>query len=285
MWPAPTGDKLVSQQTELIAELREDLQELAEITSLREISDGGALKLDAAHAGADARDALDASDKERIIDRAAFLLSSFYVHLPTKRALYASDPLQALRVLKTAVATSQEEVSPEADFHDRMSAIFVGLRDRHTNYYLPAPYRHTIAFLPFLVEAAVDPDTGDRRYLVTKIAGEQAKDAFGVDTTEPVEVTHINGVPIEQVVARHGADSAGANPGARHARGVDRLTFRWLGLGTGPREDWVDVSFTVGGRADERRFEWLAARQTASGSQRPPSRASDRTRRESGSGR
>ena len=33
-----------------------------------------------------------------------------------------------------------------------MSEIFHSLRDLHTNYLLPGPYRGRVAFLPFLVE-------------------------------------------------------------------------------------------------------------------------------------
>ncbi|HEV7808251.1 MAG TPA: S41 family peptidase [Solirubrobacteraceae bacterium] len=256
-------DELTRRQDVQIDELRNRLQDLAVITRLSEISDGGALSLGSADPGASGRKPLSLDEMRQIVDRAILLLSSFYVHLPSKRALYASDPLQALRNLRTLLGTNPQAIHEE-EFHDRMTAIFVGLRDRHTNYYLPSPYRHTLVFLPFLVEATWDSRTGRRRYLVTKLAwSPREDDAFRAaqEGEPPVEVTHVNGMPIAQVVARNGEESAGSNREARHARGVDRLTFRWLGLGTGPREDWVDVRFTVGDQTHERRFEWLAARQ------------------------
>ena len=262
MPPAPDLDELAQRQAPLIAELNARMTDVAGISRLREISDGGALKLDAVTLGASSRTPLTVDEMKQIVDRATLLLSSFYVHLTTKRALYASDPLQALRNLKSALGA--KPTVTEEQFHDRMTAIFVGLRDCHTNYYLPAPYRRTIAFLPLLIESAMDPVTRSRRYVVTKVAGEHAADEVlrpARDAGHLVEVTHVNGVPIEQVVARLGAESSGATPDARRARGVDRLTFRWLGLGTGPREDWVDLRLTIDGQAHERRFEWLAARQ------------------------
>ena len=261
MQPLPDIDEPPRRQADVVSKLNDRLNKLAGITTMREISAGGALRLDAPDLGSDARDALAPEQMEEIVNRATFLLSSFYVHLSAKRSLHASDPLQALRNLRMALGVTEPALEEE-EFHDRMTAIFVGLHDRHTNYYLPSPYRRTIAFLPFLIEPAIDPNTATRRFLVTKLAVEPAEhDVFRVGGANPVEVTHLNGVPIEQVVARHAAESAGANPGAREARGVDRLTFRWLGLGTGPREDWVDVRFTIAGEAYQQRFEWLAARQ------------------------
>ena len=256
-------DELTPRQDVQLDELRDRLKDLAVITRLSEISDGGNLVLAAADHEASSRHELGFDEMRQIVDRATLLLSSFYVHLPAKRALYANDPLQALRNLRAQLGPNRPRI-PEEDFHDRMTAIFVGLRDRHTNYYLPSPYRETLVFLPFLVEATWDARAGKHRYLVTKLAWTScADDVFRAaqEGEAPVEVTHVNGMPIARVVTRNGEESAGSHREARHARGVDRLTFRWLGLGTGPREDWVDLRFSVDGQTYERRFEWLAARQ------------------------
>jgi C-terminal processing protease CtpA/Prc len=268
--PPPDRDnELAKLQASVIAELKARMEQIAEkrsepfgeLMTLGEISDSKGLRLDASDLAA--RRDLSDSGLQKIVDRATLLLSSFYVHLSGKRARYASDPLQALRILRADVDPDYSQLSEE-QFHERLTAIFVGLHDRHTNYYLPEPYRRTLAFLPFLVEGAWD---GTReRYLVTKIAVTSVVDGpFSVTGDEPVEVTHFNGVPIEQVVIRNGDESAGANHAARRARGVDRLTFRWLGLGPGPREEWVDVRFTVGDQVYERRFGWLAVRRPVPG--------------------
>jgi hypothetical protein len=50
-----------------------------------------------------------------------------------------------------------------------------------------------------------------------------------------VVVTHWNGVPIARAVMRHAARTGGSNDAARRARGVERLTFRWLGRLPAPR--------------------------------------------------
>lgn len=259
--PASDLDELARRSTLIVDELQlrlddpNDSQPLrAEVRRLREVYDDGRLTLD----GIGANKRLNASEMMQIVDRAAFLLSGVYVHLAAKRALYASDPLQALRNLNAELGANPARLNEE-QFHERLAAIFSGLRDCHTNYYLPAPYRHTLVFLPFLVEAA------GSRYVVTKIAAEDvlADDVFRISPkgASPLEVTHVNGVPIKQAVARNGDDSSGSTEAARLARGVSRLTFRWLGLGVGPREEWVDLRFTVDGQTHERRFEWLAAQQ------------------------
>jgi C-terminal processing protease CtpA/Prc len=262
--PASDLDELARRSTLVVDELQLRLDDpndskplRADVKRLREIYDDGRLTLD--DIGRNKR--LTVPEMVQIVDRATFLLSGVYVHLMAKRALYASDPLQALRNLKAELGANPQRLNEE-QFHEQLAAIFSGLRDCHTNYYLPAPYRRTLVFLPFLVEAA------DERYVVTKIAAQAvvADDVFRVprEGESPVEVTHINGVPIKQAVARNGEDSAGSTAAARHARGVSRLTFRWLGLGVGPREEWVDLRFTVDGQPHERRFEWLAAQQPAS---------------------
>ena len=213
------------------------------------------------------RGPLPLTDKQAIVSRALLLLSSLYPHLASKRLLYAIDPVQALTNLGRELADRGESFDemPETEFHDRMTAIFASLRDRHTNYYLPQPYRGTIAFLPFLIEAATDDH--ETTYYVTKAAtGFPLPDGFPVGEGHdqlPVVVTHWNGVPIARAVARSAERSAGANRAARTVRGLDRMTFRWLGLGTGPDEEWVDLTFQLAGQSRTVQFKWYAVRREA----------------------
>ncbi|MFL5840862.1 MAG: S41 family peptidase [Thermoleophilaceae bacterium] len=199
-----------------------------------------------------------------ITERALALLSQLYVHLPSKRTLHATDPVQSLRNLRTDLDAVERgaQAMREREFHARLVRTFVDLRDRHTTYLLPQPYRSTIAFLPFLIEAVVD---GRRRlHVVSKIYA-PFKDEFGIapeSGDDPVVVTHWNGVPIELAVELNGDRNAGANQAARLARGLDRLTFRWLGTTLKPEEDWVVVTYKVGeGEPQETRFDWLALRR------------------------
>ena len=240
----------------LILELKSRMKQHGELMRLRAICDDGGLMLDAEPLEPDRLPLLDDA-LEQIVERAMLLLSSFYVHLASKRTLYSSDPLQALRNLRDDVASKRFQID-EQQFHTRLSAIINGLRDCHTNYYLPSPYRRIIVFLPFLVEAV--HGNGGCRYLVTKVAT-SSLEPIKSTLHRQVEVTHVNGVPIGQVVARNGDESSGSNPEARRARGLARLTFRWLGLHTGPQEDWIDLRLKIGDDTIERRFEWLAILQ------------------------
>jgi hypothetical protein len=203
---------------------------------------------------------LDTDKKIAIAEQALALLSQFYVHLPSKRALHATDPVQALRNLRTDLRGPF--AIREQEFHSRMVRTFVGLRDRHTTYVLPQPYRSTIAFLPFLVEAV--GRGRERRYIVSKIVGTFEEEFPGASdvSKDPVTVTHWNGVPIERAIELNGDRNAGANQAARLARGLDRLTFRWLGSSLEPDEDWVVVTYRIGdGEPHEQRFDWLALRR------------------------
>src|SRR5262245_53347083 len=135
---------------------------------------------------------LTTAEKERIVDQARAMLESLYVHLPLKRAMHATDPIQRLRLLKFRLATMSER-----RFHDEMIDIFTDLRDLHTNYILPSPYAEKTAFLPFLLEEFFE--NGTRRYLVSKMLA-----GFTHSTFKPgVVVTSWSGVPIDQIGRAH----------------------------------------------------------------------------------
>lgn len=210
-----------------------------------------------------------------VIAAAEVLLSRFYVHLPTKRTLYAIDPLQALHNLRGEIDAipDDEPMMGEREFHECMTSIFTSLRDPHTSYYLPDPFRRTMAFLPFLVESGADPDAPEdddagapkRRpplYFVTKFIGDAFGSGVAVDPQRPIRVTHWNGVRIENLVARMAMFTRGSNPAARLQRAADRLTLRWLGFSVGSDEDWVNLTCLLhDGRRRTFNFEWLAVQR------------------------
>lgn len=251
---------IAQPQTGLDGRSQFTFAELGEAVWLSDLMDDGILRLE--------RDALTNEEKLAVVEQALLLMSSFYVHLAAKRALYAIDPIGALHNLRSEIGFAHDQdkdavgLRKEKEFHDRLTAIFVALRDRHTNYYLPQPFRRTLAFLPFLLEPAREA-TGTL-YLVTKIADPIFEDdVFTLEGGRRLEVTHWNGMPIERAVARSGDLGAGANRSARIARGLFRMTFRWLGLTTGPDEEWVDLTFTVAGESHVKRFHWWAVQRPA----------------------
>lgn len=209
---------------------------------------------------------LCAQDREDIIEQALNLVDGVYVHLPLKRAMYAIDPAQRLKLLKYRSLKEDKDgdlIMSDRKFHNEMISIFTGLRDLHTLYILPRYYSGSVAFLPFLIEEFYKKD-GDRnpierKYMVSKV--------FAADLVEEVSfkpgvtVTHWNGTPIEKAVLLNGERNAGGNGSARRARGVERMTIRPLRTSLPPEEEWVDITYLdeESSQPHNVRFPWYAA--------------------------
>lgn len=202
----------------------------------------------------DRPDTLDRPDRRLLVDQAMVLLGETYVHLSLKQAMHAVQPLQRLRLLRARLSRSDGAAMTDLQFHNELTSIFTSVRDLHTNYLLPSPYRETTAFLPFLVEEYFDDD-GAPHYLVTKVAEGHEHATF----VPGVEVLYWNGVPTRQAVAAQADRQAGGNPAARFARGLDGLTLRPLVRSLPPDEHWVVVTYrTLDGRELDQRWDWLA---------------------------
>ena len=206
------------------------------------------------------REPLTRDEMREIAETALTLLRDYYAHLRLKRKLHAAEPLQRLELLRRRLArddTDPRGALSEDEFHLRMSSIFTSLRDCHALYYLPRPYRTTVAFLPFLIDAYVDD--GSWTFVVTA-----TKCTFtDPDFRAGVTVTHWNGTEIARAVERNADANPGANRSARLARGLDRLTFRWMSVGSRPSEDWVVITYDVGGELRDLRFPWLMTERPA----------------------
>ena len=188
---------------------------------------------------------LSIDERHELVRAAQVLIDQLYVHLPLKRAMHAVDPAQRLRLLDRRLAGFSER-----RFHDELLSIFTTLRDLHTNYVLPQPFAGMTAVLPFRIETYWEGNA--QRYVVTAVSAETDVPPFAVG----VEVTHLNGVPIERAVALNGERNAGSNIDARLARGLASLTQRPIDRLAAPDEAWVDVTFVAGGASHEQRFAW-----------------------------
>jgi hypothetical protein len=191
---------------------------------------------------------LSLEERQRIVDQALVLIEQFYVHLPLKRAMHAVDPVQRLKLLRYRLHTLSER-----RFHDEMISIFTELRDLHTNYLLPVPFALMTASLPLLVGEFFED--GERQYLVTNVIPGRINDPH----FEPgVVITHWNGVPMDRAVELNADRQAGSNPDARHARGINTMTDRYMGLSAAPEENWVTLTYiATDGQERETRVEWL----------------------------
>lgn len=220
-------------------------------------------------------DVFTAGDREKIIDQAITLLDGVYVHLTFKKTRHAVDPIQGLKNFrKDAVETVKDENGVERfklddrAFHSRMISIFTGLRDLHTHYVLPHPYKNKVAFLPFLVEDYYEGE--QRKYMVSKVFSRvndedpEAEEDISVEDVAPgfeegVDITHWNGIPMERAVELNGEQTAGGNEEARRARGLEYMTIRPLKMALPPDEEWVDITFKDNGQTRNLRFDWYVA--------------------------
>jgi hypothetical protein len=170
--------------------------------------------------------------KKLILDQAEILFRHLYAHLPFKNKLYPlAKPVDTLQFIRFAL----DEPMTDIEFHLRVMLAFAGVRDSHTVYTLPRPFRGATAFLPFEIRGFFE--AGQTKYMVTRVmptkpGGEVMHPHFGVG----VEVVKVNGRPVEEA-AQEAADLLpGANAAATLSRGVSLLTIRPLGS-TGWPED------------------------------------------------
>lgn len=188
-----------------------------------------------------------------IVEQALVIVEQVYVHLPLKRAMHAVEPIQRLKLLRQRLALLSERA-----FHDEMISIFAHLRDLHTNYILPDPFRDRVAYVPFRIQDYFDDD-GQRHYVVTQVTpGAVNPNSADKYFKRGVLVTHWNGIPIDRAVQMNAEREAGSNLEARRARGLEAMTIRPMALSLPPDEEWVVVSYKTSERARVReiRFDW-----------------------------
>ena len=227
---------------------------------------------------------LTREERLRILEQIILVLDMNYVHLPLKRAMHAIDPIQRLKLLKYRLE-SRRKMEGEMQFHKRLLEIFASLRDIHTRYLLPTPFRRAVAFLPFLVEQYFDTNRkGDKveKFLVSRVAIKQFRAERGSRSAAAafkpgVELLYWNGTPIRRAIEINGEIQSGSNLDARFARGLDSLTIRPLRFSLPPDEEWVDITFRdLKNKTRTIRQHWLVYQTTAA-----PAAKNSRTKRSS----
>lgn len=206
--------------------------------ALRSVRDLSTLHLDASN--------LTWDQRELILDKAIEVLDSYYAHLPVKRTILAIDPIQKLRLMKYRLA----QYSSDYQFHSDLSRVFLSLRDLHTRYLLPPPFRDSIAVLPFRVERYYH--RREAHHIVAGVAKGFSHSSF----VPGVEITHWNSVPISRAIEASAEINGGANRAARISRGLAALTTRPLAFSPCPDEDWVTVTYLSGEELKEYRTRW-----------------------------
>lgn len=190
---------------------------------------------------------IDPQDRLRVIDTMVTLIEGVYCHLPQKRAGYAADPVQALRVLRQRCVEMTD-----GEFHLALTGIITGLRDAHTRYVGPSGLRGKVAALPFLVESFGPQD--EPRFIVSKLA--KTAEVGDSNFAEGVELVSWNFVPMSRAVDVYASQETGGRRDARRARALETLTFRSLDYGPPPDEHKVIIEFRVGRKVQEVRVPW-----------------------------
>jgi hypothetical protein len=216
-----------------------------------------------------AADADPSSLEERlaIVDQAELLFDHLYSHMPFKTRVFG--PVHPRDFLRDARTVGLSET--ETQFHSRMVAAFSIVRDAHTIYGLPSPYRGATAFLPFEMVSIVD-SAGERRFIVSRIMKTRqresgGKGAFGHPHFGPgAEIVSWGGVPTDLHVLRAAGRLPAGNESARFARGCQACTIRPLGLCHFPFDDEmpsVEIQYRVAPMEPELhviRLAWGVAR-------------------------
>ncbi|QOY89288.1 S41 family peptidase [Paludibaculum fermentans] len=177
---------------------------------------------------------LTLSEKLTIVDQALFVVDQLYAHLPFKRARYAVDPVQRLRLIRSRLSEDTAEVR----FHSDMVAALSSLRDAHTFYGLPEPFRDAMAFLPFRLNFYFD-ENGQARFLVTKVLEQFGHPHFD----RGAEVTFWNGMPVASAIDREAELDPSGNESAQFARALNRLTARSMTFSIPRDERWVTLEY------------------------------------------
>ena len=173
-------------------------------------------------------------DRLTLIDQLTISLEAFYVHSPMKWAKHAVDPVRALAGLRRIC-----ERMDDLEFHSHIARIFKALRDIHTAYVLPEPYRSSVWFLPFTLEAYFDPGDDHPRIVVDGTLPDFPIESF----RRGAEILTWNGRAIEHAVRAVGREESGSNRDAQFANGLRMMTIRWLGGSIAPDSHWVTIGY------------------------------------------
>jgi Peptidase family S41 len=175
---------------------------------------------------------LSRREKETLVDQATLLIEHFYAHLPFKRARYATEPVQRFRLIH-----AQLDQLTDLQFHELMLQAFLRLRDAHTFYGLPLPYRGSFALLPFRMDCY--EESGRKRFVVTNVLPGFEHARFGAGS----EITLWQGMAVERAIEREAEQEPGGNPASRFARGLKRMTKRNLAFTVPPDEQSVVIQY------------------------------------------
>lgn len=173
-------------------------------------------------------------DRQTILDQATLIFDHFYPHLPFKSDIFrCAHPSQVIR----ENIQPRIDVLSNAEFHSRVLDAFSSVRDAHTLYGLPTPYRDAVAFLPFQIRAYLDRKVG-WRFIVSAVMRSQAQGGFGHPYFGPgAEILGWGELSPLAHIERTETHLPGGNYFASFARGAVHSTVRPLRFVPAPFSD------------------------------------------------
>jgi len=171
-------------------------------------------------------------ERRLIIDQATLMFDHVYPHMPFKQEIYHFlHPSDFLRTIPPLDQLS------ETDFHDFVIAGFSLVRDAHTLYGKPSPFRGAVAFLPFQMRPYLSQGSVVH-YIVSAVMTAFQHPTFGPGA----EILMWGPEHIDDHVRR----AAGRLPGGTHAavrtRGAIHCTVRPLAFVQMPFDDELPQS-------------------------------------------
>ncbi len=165
------------------------------------------------------------AEREVILDQASLIFDHLYPHMPFKTEIYQfTHPSEYMREQLRPDLDSMSEI----DFHSRMIAAFSLVRDAHTLYGLPSPYRGAVAFLPFQMRPYLEKSVG-WRFIVTSVMNTQPDCGFQHPFFGPgAEIVGWGDLTALDHVERTQAHLSGGNYFASLMRGSIHTTLRPL---------------------------------------------------------
>jgi hypothetical protein len=164
-------------------------------------------------------------ERTAILDQAALLFHHLYPHLPFK--LDRFDFAKPVDFIDQHIRTQLDDDLDETRFHSFVLAAFSLVRDAHTSYALPSPYKGAVAFLPFQMRHY--SDAAGLHFVVTKVMNSTADGGFGHPFFDRgAEILAWGDEPIVDHIFRAAGRLAGGNESALLTRASIGSTIRPL---------------------------------------------------------
>lgn len=196
----------------------------------------------------------------KILTQATLMFNHLYPHMPFKTEIYHfTHPSDFL----AQNVTPKVDSLGEWEFHDWVVAAFSLVRDAHTLYVKPSPFKNAVAFLPFEMRPYTDA-TG-RHYVVSRVLSATPGGGLGHPFFAPgAEILQWGAEPIDSHVQRAAGRLPGGNPSALFMRGAFHCTVRPLAYVQIPFDDEMPqatIRYRLAESCQEHviTFPWLVA--------------------------